>query len=266
MIERTNTGKSAPVPARAIIDRSRGGAIMFSHNQLKRQSLTARAGNVLAGIARGGEKNASTVPATRLQSLISKANKILFALYLVPGIYLLWGVQANALGANPAEVLINQSGLWSLRLLWLTLSITPLRKITGWHWLIRLRRVPALFCFFYANLHLLFYLAFEQTFGLAEIITDISQKPYIAVGFVAFLLLVPLAITSTDAMKRRLGGNNWRNLHRLAYVAAIASAFHYLLLVKRDIGPPAIYIVLLALLFLLRLVKLPIRSTRQGLS
>ena len=208
-------------------------------------------------------KTANGYSPAALQSRIAWAGGVLFVLYLLPALYLLRGALTNSLGVNPAETLINDSGLWSLRLLWLVLAITPLRKITGWHGLIRLRRVPALFCFFYGCLHLLFYLVFEQAFDFAGIIADISQKPYITVGFAAILMLTPLAVTSTDAMKRRLGGRNWRNLHRLTYVAAIAAAFHYLLLVKRDIGPPAMYIVLLALLFLLRLVKLPVRPLRK---
>ncbi|QFY44421.1 sulfoxide reductase heme-binding subunit YedZ [Candidatus Methylospira mobilis] len=233
---------------------------MLSHH--RRKCLTL---NEKAEIIRSGGVKASNSRSAGQQSRIAQAGKILFALYLAPAVYLLWGALTNSLGVNPAETLINDSGLWSLRLLWLTLGITPLRKITGWHWLIRLRRVPALFCFFYGCLHFLFYLVFEQAFDFAGVIADISQKPYITVGLAAFLILTPLAVTSTDAMKRRLGGRNWRNLHRLTYVAAIASAFHYLLLVKRDIGPPAIYIVLLALLFLLRLVKLPVRPPSKEL-
>ena len=219
--------------------------------------LLKRVGNMSVDTVKGGG------PAAVLQARISQIGALLFVLYLMPAAHLLWGALTDALGANPVETLINDSGLWSLRLLWLTLGITPLRKLTGWHWLIRLRRVPALFCFFYASLHLLLYLVFEQAFDFAAIAADIMRKPYIAVGFAAMLMLVPLAVTSTDAMKRRLGGRNWRKLHRLTYAAAVASAFHYLLLVKRDIASPAMYIVLLALLFWLRLVKLPPRAVRK---
>jgi methionine sulfoxide reductase heme-binding subunit len=245
----------------ANIDNISTGVKMLPHRRRKHQPLAE-----MNGIIRGGGAIVSNFSPAGLQSRISLANKILFALYLAPAFYLSWGLLTNALGANPAEALINESGLWSLRLLWFTLAVTPLRKITGWHWLVRLRRIPGLFCFFYGLLHLLFYLVFEQAFDVAGIITDIIQKLYIAVGFAAFLMLLPLAMTSTDAMKRRLGGRNWRNLHRLTYVAAIASAFHYLLLVKRDINSPAIYIVLLALLFLLRLIKLPVGKARKELT
>lgn len=200
--------------------------------------------------------------ADELNARISTANKISFVICLMPCVYLLRGALTGSLGANPVEELTHETGLWSLRLLWLSLCVTPLRRMTGWHWLIRLRRCPSLFCFFYACLHFLIYLVFEHEFDLAGIIADVSEKPYITAGGVAFLMLVPLAITSTDAMMRRLGGKNWRNLHSLVYPAAIAAAFHYLLLVKRDIGGPALYIVLLTFLFWLRLVKFPKFTTR----
>lgn len=192
-----------------------------------------------------------------LQARIALANKVSLTLCLLPFLYLLWGATLGSLGINPVETLTQTTGSWSLRLLWLTLCNTPVRHLTGWNWLIRLRRIPALCCFFYAGLHLLTYLVFEHELDFHAIFAEVAQKPYLILGGMAFLCLTPLAITSTDAMMRRLGGKNWRNLHRLTYVAAIAAAGHYLLLVKRDISAPSAYILILALLFYLRLVKPP---------
>lgn len=197
-----------------------------------------------------------------LQARIDLANRISFALCLLPFLYLLWGATVGTLGVNPVETLTATTGTWSLRLLWLTLCNTPLRNFTGWNWLIRLRRIPALFCFFYACLHLLTYLVFEHEFDFVEIVADMAQKPYLIAGGLAFLCLMPLAVTSTDLMMRRLGGKNWRNLHRLTYLAAIAAAGHYLLLVKRDISEPSVYVIILALLFYLRMSKPPSWSQR----
>ena len=129
-----------------------------------------------------------------------------------------------------------------------TLSVTPLRRITGWHWLARLRRMLGLYAFFYAVLHLISYVWLEQFFDGAAIVKDIVKRPFITIGFAAFAMMVPLAVTSTDKMVRRMGAKNWIALHRLVYVLAICGVVHYWWLVKRDITQPAIYALALALL------------------
>lgn len=205
-------------------------------------------------------KRRTDCPAARLQHRIDLANQALVLICLLPLLALSIRYAGKGLGPNPVETLTGDSGAWALRLLWITLAVTPLRQLTGWHWLVRLRRIPALFGFFYASLHLLVYLVFEHEFAAAGVLDDIRHRPYILVGFAAFLCLTPLAITSTDAMIKRLGGRKWRNLHRLTYAAAILAALHFLLLVKRDITEPAIYITLLCGLFLARLHRRPARA------
>lgn len=169
------------------------------------------------------------------------------------------------LGTNPVETLTNETGVWSLRLLWVVLIITPLRKWLGWSWLISLRRQIALTSFLYGVLHLLIYLVFEMEFDWGDILHDIGKRPFILAGVLALLIMIPLAITSTNAMIKRLGGRNWKRLHRLTYAAAVLVAFHYLLLVKQDITRPGIYILLLALMFVARLEekKRPSASPRS---
>lgn len=151
------------------------------------------------------------------------------------------------LGVNPVETLTHHTGLWGLRLLLLTLTITPLRRLTGWNRLIRYRRMLGLFAFFYAVLHVGVYLVFDQFFDLEGILDDLGKRPYISVGFLAFLLLIPLAVTSTNAMIRRLG-RRWQPLHRLVYITAGLAVLHYLWLVKADLRAPLGYAALLAVL------------------
>lgn len=180
---------------------------------------------------------------------------VLFLLCLIPLARLVILGFIGELGADPVETMTRSTGVWTLNFLFLTLLVTPLRKLTGWQWLARLRRTVALYCFFYACLHFGTYLVFDQFFDWPGIVSDIGKRPYIAAGFFAFLLLVPLAITSTDGMIRRLGGRRWQRLHRVVYVIAIAGVFHYLWLVKRDITGPAWYIVVLCLLLCARMVR-----------
>jgi len=134
-----------------------------------------------------------------------------------------------------------------------TLSVTPVRRLTGWNWLIRLRRMLGLFAFFYACLHFFTYVGIDQFFDWRTIVADIAKRPYITVGFASFLLLIPLAVTSTNAMQRRLGGKRWQRLHRLVYVAAAGGVVHYLWLVKKDISQPLLYGLLLVVLLGMRL-------------
>lgn len=156
--------------------------------------------------------------------------------------------------ANPIEAVIHATGWWTLAFLMIGLAVTPLRKLSGWSWLGRFRRMLGLFAFFYACLHILAYLALDQGFAWVDILADIAKRPYITVGFAAFLLLVPLAVTSTDGMIRRLGGQRWKRLHRLVYPIAIGGVLHFWWLVKKDISQPALFAVILAVLLLARLV------------
>lgn len=169
---------------------------------------------------------------------------------VTPAIYLLLATLQIAnlsLGPNGVETLLHSAGLWGLRFLLLTLFITPLRRITGLNWLVRLRRMLGLFAFFYLFCHLLVYLVLDQHVSAAAIIEDVVERPYITIGLSGFLLLVPLALTSTDAMIRRLG-RRWVQLHRLIYPAAILGVWHFWWQVKQDIREPLLYAAILALL------------------
>jgi sulfoxide reductase heme-binding subunit YedZ len=176
-----------------------------------------------------------------------------FLLCLVPLVRLGWFAVYGDLGANPVEFVIRSLGSWALTFLLITLAVTPLRRLTGWNALIRLRRMLGLFAFFYVCLHLTTYIGIDQFFDLGAIWADIVKRPYITIGMACFLLLVPLAVTSTNAMQRRLGGKRWQQLHRLVYVIAIGGTVHYWMLVKKDIRLPLTYAVVLALLLGLRL-------------
>jgi len=183
----------------------------------------------------------------------------LFVLCLLPALWLVWGFFQHQLGANPFEVLTRESGLWTLRLLLLTLLVRPLAEQLGQPNLLRLRRMLGLFVFFYACLHMLTYLWFDQFFDWREIGLDIAKRPYITIGMLAFVLLIPLALTSTRNMMRRLG-RRWQALHRLVYLIAPLGVLHFLLLVKADFREPLIYAGLLVLLLGYRL-----RSRRRRL-
>jgi sulfoxide reductase heme-binding subunit YedZ len=152
------------------------------------------------------------------------------------------------LGANPGEFIDRETGRWTLRFLLLTLAVTPLRRLTGWSWLLRFRRMLGLYAFFYGVMHLSSYVTFRRFFDLGEIVRDIAERPFMTVGFTALVLMIPLAVTSTNAMVRRLGGRRWRLLHWLVYVIAPLGALHYWFMVKRDVTQPAIYAAILALL------------------
>jgi sulfoxide reductase heme-binding subunit YedZ len=177
----------------------------------------------------------------------------LFVACLVPLGLLAWDALNDGLGAEPIKAIIHRTGDWTLRLLLITLAVTPLRRVTGWNWLVRLRRMLGLFAFFYACLHLLSYVGLDQFFALTYIVEDVIKHKYVLVGFASFLLLVPLALTSTDAMMRRLGGRRWQRLHRLVYVAAAGGVLHFLWLVKSDLREPLLYAAILSLLLGYRL-------------
>ena len=173
---------------------------------------------------------------------------------ILPLAWLVRGAILGDLGPEPVDTIQRWTGLPALTLLWLSLSVTPLRRLTGLNPLIRLRKPLGLAAFGYAALHLLSYLVFDQELSAAEIGKDILEHPWVLVGFAAFLLLTPLALTSTEGAIRRLGGRRWQQLHRLVYPAAILASLHFLWLVKRDVTLPVTYIAALALLLGARLV------------
>lgn len=185
-----------------------------------------------------------------------------FAAALVPLAALVWSALHDGLGANPVQAITYATGDWALRFLLITLSVTPLRRLTGWQALVRIRRMLGLFAFFYMCLHFSTYVVLDAFFDLRYILEDITDRTYITLGFTTFLLVVPLAITSTNAMLRRLGGKRWRRLHRLVYVAAAGGVLHFLWLVKADTREPLIYLGILLLLLVARLPAVSGRLTK----
>ncbi len=190
---------------------------------------------------------------TQIQWIRWVAKPVLFVLCSVPLAWLVWDGVTNNLGANPVETVRRYTGDWTLRFLLIALTVTPLRRLTGWHVVIRLRRMLGLFAFFYASLHFVSYIWLDQFFMWDAIMEDILDRPYITVGVASFLLLIPLAVTSTNGMVRRLGGRRWQRLHQLVYVIAVLGVIHFLWLVKSDISEPVIYGAILALLLGFRL-------------
>jgi len=198
---------------------------------------------------------------------------VVFVAALVPFGLLLWrffgaspldmSTWGAGLGANPIEKITHVTGDWTLRFLLITLAITPLRKLLNVPSLIRFRRMLGLFAFFYASVHFLTYIWLDKFFNLHEILADVAKRKFITIGFTAFVLLIPLAITSTTGWIRRLGGKRWQALHRLIYLAAIAGVVHYWWLVKADIRRPAQYGILLAILLLYRVALWLIPSIRM---
>jgi sulfoxide reductase heme-binding subunit YedZ len=197
--------------------------------------------------------------------LTSRWTKLLvFLLSLCPLMALGWRFLHDDLGANPIEFITHSTGDWTLRFLVFTLTITPLRKLSGVPQLIRFRRMLGLFAFFYGCLHLTTYLWLDKFFDLADIWKDVYKRPFITVGFLAFVLLIPLAITSTAGWIRRLGGKRWQLLHRLIYVSATAGVVHYYWLVKSDVRLPLLYASLVGILLLYRVVVWAQRNTPFG--
>lgn len=195
-----------------------------------------------------------------------------FLLCLAPLAYLVWTAFHNGLGANPIEAITHFTGTWALVLLSVTLSMTPLRRMLNQNWLIRFRRMFGLFAFFYGCLHVATYVWLDKSFDLSEMIKDVYKRPFITAGFTALLLMVPLAVTSTSGMIRRLGGKRWQMLHRLVYLSAIAGAIHYYWLVKSDetvplrfaavVGTLLLYRMLVAFGKRFRLTRVPISVVR----
>ena len=176
------------------------------------------------------------------------AKLVLFINGLVPLTLLLWDVYHHRVGANPLEFVTRTTGMLTLVFLLITLVVTPARKLSGLNWLVKFRRMLGLFAFFYGFLHLMTYVWFDRFFNLKSAAQDILARPFIAVGLTAFFLMIPLAITSTNKMVKRLGGKRWGRLHKVVYLAGIGGALHYWMLVKSDTRLPLTFAFLLALL------------------
>jgi methionine sulfoxide reductase heme-binding subunit len=189
---------------------------------------------------------------TRARVITRVVKPALYVAALLPLAWLLYALISGIVMGDQVKFMQHVTGDTVLSCVMLTLAITPLRRLTGWNEIIRVRRLIGLTAFWYACLHLTTYVVFDQDFSLMEIMKDIAKHPWVLVGFTAFLCLVPLAITSTNGWIRRLGGKNWNRLHRLVYVAAIAGVLHYLWLVKKDIYYPLLYGSVLTVLLLSR--------------
>jgi len=188
------------------------------------------------------------------------AKPLVFVLALIPFAGLIFIVLTGRTSANPAEDILLTTGIWALRFLLLTLAITPIRRLTGWNVLIQYRRMLGLFAFFYATVHLFSYVAFDRLFVFRDILADIAKRPFITAGMVAFVLMLPLAVTSTKGWIRRLG-RRWQLLHRLIYLCGVAACLHFIWKVKVAIGEPVYYAAILVVLLAFRLVW-RLRSSR----
>ena len=181
------------------------------------------------------------------------AKPLVFLVALAPCLYLLFRTFTDRLSANAIEDMTLTTGIWALRFLVVTLAITPIRRLTGWHRIIQYRRMLGLFAFFYAVLHVATFVVLDHFFDFQRIVADVVKRPYITMGSIAFLSMIPLAVTSTRGWIRRLG-RRWQLLHRLIYVSAIAASIHYLWKVKVMIGSPVYYAAIVATLLLVRVV------------
>lgn len=183
-----------------------------------------------------------------------KAAKVLvFLACLTPFVWLVIRTVTGRLGINPVEDLELTTGIWALRLLVITLAVTPFRRLTGWNRVIQFRRMVGLFTFFYVCVHFAIYIGIDQSFAFGPILKDVAKRPFITMGFTAFVLMIPLALTSTKASIRRLG-RRWQLLHRLIYICAVCAAVHYLWKVKVMIGSPVYYAIVIAALLGFRVV------------
>jgi len=200
------------------------------------------------------------------KSWIAPLKLCVFALSLVPLARIIYAIVFDpiSLGANPAETILHMSGDWVIYFLLITLAITPLRKLTGWNDLIKFRRMMGLYAFFYAAVHFLSYIGFDRLFDLSDMAREIVKRPFILVGFAAFVLLVPLAVTSTRGWVLRLGGARWSALHKAVYPIAILGIVHYWWLVKRDITWPVVFALVLAVLLAYRGFKRGGRKIRAA--
>lgn len=203
-------------------------------------------------------------PRPRRRDVVRVLKPLVFAIALLPALLLAWnfadsfrlGVPAypfESLGANPIEALEQRTGRWALIFLFITLGITPLRRLTGWNAAIRFRRMLGLFGFLYATLHVSAFIGIDMFFDWRDIVSEVIERPWITIGMASWLLLLPLALTSTKGWIRRLGGRRWNRLHRLIYVAAAGGTLHFYMAVKQDTSDPIFFAAILALLLGARL-------------
>ena len=213
----------------------------------------AIAGSARPALARLFARVPAALPAPQFERL----RAALLVLALLPLARLVHLGLGDALGANPVEFVTRSLGTWALVMLCVTLAITPLRQLTGWAWLARLRRMAGLTCFFYALLHVAAYAVLDHWLDVSAIVADIVKRPYITAGFAAFVMLLPLAATSTNTMVRRLGARNWQSLHKLVYVVALAAILHYWWqkAAKNDVAEPTVYAIVIGALLGVRLAR-----------
>lgn len=188
---------------------------------------------------------------------------VLHLLCLIPFAALVWGIFNDALGANPVETLTHETGDWTLRFLLITLAISPLRQWTGQASWLRFRRMLGLYTFFYVSCHFSIWLVFDHALDITDMLEDILERPYITLGFSAFTLLIPLAVTSNQAMVRRLGGK-WRTLHQLVYLILLLGILHFIWLVKADYLEPTIYAIIASILLLHRIGPIKRLNTKTS--
>lgn len=179
---------------------------------------------------------------------------------LIPALLMAWDWRQGRLGANPVEFVTRATGVMTLVFLALTLLVTPLRKLAGWNWMLKHRRLLGLYAFWYGLAHLLTYVGFDRGLKIGSIPEDIWKRPFIAVGMLGFVFMLPLAVTSTNAMIKRLGGKNWTRLHRLTYLIPVAGVIHYWMIVKSDIRWPLFFGILFAILLGSRVLRLKGKS------
>ena len=191
------------------------------------------------------------------------AGPLVLLLVLLPALHLAWRTLVGDLGTDPVETLARETGIWALRLLLLALLVTPLRRALGWSWLVRHRRTIGVASFAYATAHLLVYLVIDQGLALDFIAEDVAEHPWVLIGVVTWLTLLPLAVTSTAGWVRRLGGRRWQALHRLTYLCAVGGVAHYYLAVKQDVRLPLLYAAIVLLLLGYRAWVLPRGQRRR---
>ncbi|HEY6773400.1 MAG TPA: protein-methionine-sulfoxide reductase heme-binding subunit MsrQ [Oxalicibacterium sp.] len=187
---------------------------------------------------------------------LSVIKLLVFLLALIPFARLAYGAFTDGLGANPLELITWNTGEWTLYFLTMTLAVTPLRRLTKWNWLVRLRRMLGLFAFFYVMLHFTAFFWFDHFFDVREMLKDVAKRPFILVGFTAFVLLIPLAVTSTNGMVKRLGAKRWQWLHRLIYLIVPLGLLHFWWMRsgKHNFTEPLIFLVIVGVLLLVRVV------------
>src|ERR1041384_3309060 len=195
------------------------------------------------------------------------AKVLIFINGLIPLMLLLWDTYRKQVGANPLEFVTRTTGMLTIIFLLLSLSVTPLRRITGANWLVKFRRMLGLSAFFFGFLHLMTYVSFDRYFKLKTIPADVAQRPFIAVGMIAFFLMVPLAITSTNKMVKRVGGRRWNRLHKLTYLAAVGGVLHYWMLVKADKKIPLTlgFVLLVLLVYRVVMKYVPVKRATSSL-